>query len=84
MKHIVTSAGIDLSDHPDVLTKKVAEIDAWIRNLRCPACQGDQISKVVDPYRPFLPGAMLPNWSAKCADCGVTFGMHTGVIASVS
>jgi hypothetical protein len=72
-----------LEGHENILTPAVEENERFFRTLSCPSC-GGAVVPFVDPSRPlFREGEFLPNYMARCRECGTEFEPYTGIQVSL-
>ena len=69
-----------LEGHEDIITPAVAEREAYVKNMRCPFCQGDKVSAEIDTQRPFSENSLLPRFNCRCGDCLCLFTPHTFLV----
>ena len=62
----------------DVLTPRATTRTMAIRAMSCPTCQGE-LEEVMDPYRPFSEGELLPKTLASCKKCDYLFDPSSGL-----
>lgn len=67
-----------LEGQPNILAPAVKENEAFFRRLSCPSCQGE-VMPIVNARAPFREGHILPNYLAKCKNCGIEFEPYTGI-----
>lgn len=70
--------------YKDMLAPEALKEDAFFRNSLCPKCGDASHETFVDPRRPFLPGALLPNRHLRCLKCQTEFDPHTGLVIRTS
>lgn len=70
--------------YQDLLTPAALREEAFFRNSRCPRCGKANHETFVDPQRPFLSGALLPNCHLRCLECQTEFDPHSGLVLRAS
>jgi hypothetical protein len=66
--------------YQDVLTPLATKEQALFRNSTCPACGAANNEAFVDPDRPFISGALLPNKKLRCLSCRSEFDPYTRLV----
>lgn len=67
-----------LKGHENVLAPAARANDEFFKRLSCPSC-GRNCSPHLLPNRLFRTGDLLPNYMAKCQECGVIFEPYTKI-----
>lgn len=67
-----------LEGHENVLEPALEEMKRYFRFLSCVNC-GGEVYPFVDARQLFKPGAVLPNYMARCKACGAEFEPYTKI-----
>jgi len=67
-----------IEGHVNILRPAIEEHEKYFKNLSCYRCGGD-VYAMVNPRQLFRPGAILPNYLAKCRTCGCEFEPYTKI-----
>jgi len=67
-----------LEGQENVLQPAIDDHERFFHNLSCPSC-GGEVMPIVNTRRLFSTGSVLPNYLAKCKNCGVEFEPYTGI-----
>ncbi len=66
-----------LEGQKDILSDEMKKHEEYFAQLRCISCSCDEVVAFVDPESLFSQGSFLPNYMARCSECGCEFTPYT-------
>lgn len=67
-----------LENQADVIKPAIEAHEAYFRRLSCHRCSGEVLA-IVNPRQLFRPNSVLPNYLARCKNCGCEFEPYTKI-----
>ncbi len=67
-----------IKNEPDVITPALSEHQKYFASLQCHRCDAD-VMPILNNKKLFSEGSLIPNFLAKCKNCGCEFEPYTKI-----